>query len=182
MRDRRVATRYAGALLVAAKAAGVHVEVAESYAALLDVVKGNLDLTVFMDSPQVSEQEKKNLLKNVFGGKIEPVLLNFLLLLIDRNRIEYTREIGEEFGNLVEAEQGRIHAEVVTAVRLPDDLADRLQQKLAGLTGKIVVLDQKIDPGVIGGVRVAMGDKVLDGTVRTNLDLMRRKLEKTQVR
>ena len=151
MRDRKVATRYAEALLISAKQAGVLAEVAESYAAVLEVVRGNRDLVTFMDSPQVRVEEKKDLLKKVFGGKLEPVLLNFFFLLIDRNRIENTRDIGEVFAELVEEDMGVVRAKVVTAISLPDDLAAALERKLAAFTGKRIILEKKVDPAVIGG-------------------------------
>ncbi|MCB1184342.1 ATP synthase F1 subunit delta [bacterium] len=181
MRDRKVATRYAEALLISAKQAGVLAEVAESYAAVLEVVRGNRDLVTFMDSPQVRVEEKKDLLKKVFGGKLEPVLLNFFFLLIDRNRIENTRDIGEVFAELVEEDMGVVRAKVVTAISLPDDLAAALERKLAAFTGKRIILEKKVDPAVIGGVCVTMGDKILDGTVRTNLDLLGKKLGEARV-
>lgn len=182
MRDRKVATRYAGALLASAREAGVLEAVAESYAAVMDVVAGNRQLTTFMDSPQVATREKKELLKSVFGQKIEPVLLNFFYLLIDKNRIDSFRDIGEEFAAQVEDEMGVMRARVVTAVALDDELSGKLEAKLAGLTGKQIILEKKVDPAVIGGVCVTMKDKILDGTVRTNLDLLRKKLEKAPVR
>ncbi len=182
MRDRRVATRYAGALLASAKAEGVLEGVAESYAAVMDVVADKDRLHIFMDSPQVPVQEKKDLLKSVFGGRIEPLLLNFLYLLIDKNRIENFRDIGEEFAALVEDEVGVIRAQVVTAVTLAEDLSAALEAKLASFTGKRVILEKKVDPAVIGGVCVTLKDKVLDGTVRTNLELLRKKLEQAPIR
>lgn len=182
MRDRRVATRYAGALLASARQAGVLDGVAESYAALLEMHVGQTELRIFLDSPQVRTEEKKELLQNVFGGRIEPLLLNFIYLLIDKNRIENFRDIGEEFARLVEQEQGVMRARVTTAVALPADLEDKLRGKLATLTGKTMILEKRVDPAVIGGVKVVMEDKILDGTVRTNLDLLRRTLEKAPVR
>ena len=182
MRDRKVATRYAGALLASAQGDGVLTGTAESYAAVLEIVDANKDLVTFLDSPQVAEQEKKDLLKAVFSDKIEPVLLRFFYLLIDKNRIEHLRDIGEEFAALVEEAQGIARAEVTTAIALPADPADALQAKLAAMTGKKVVLEKKVDPVVIGGVCVTLGDKILDGTIRTNLDLLRKTLAKAQVR
>jgi F-type H+-transporting ATPase subunit delta len=181
MRDRRVATRYAEALLLSAKKEGVLDSVAESFAGVLDAVKGNLELRIFMDSPQVRTEEKKELLQTVFGDAIEPLLLHFFLLLIDKNRIENTRDIGEVFAELVERDRGVQHATVVTAVPMPTDLAERLRTVLDGFTKTTVVLDLKIDPDVIGGVHVQLGDKVLDGTVRTNLDELARELGKARV-
>ena len=182
MRDRKVATRYAGALMTSALAEGNLVEVSESYAALISVVKNSLDLRTFMDSPQVADEEKQDLLKNIFGDKIEKVLLHFLYLLIDKNRIENFRDIGEEFAAMVEEHQGVVRAQVTTAVTLPEDLAASLTEKLSVLTGARVILENKIDPAVIGGVCVTLGDKILDGTVRSNLDELRNTLEKAPVR
>ncbi|MCP4290576.1 MAG: ATP synthase F1 subunit delta [bacterium] len=182
MRDRKVASRYAGALMASALAEGNLVDVAESYTGILDAVEGNLDLRTFLDSPQVASQEKKDLLKSVFGEKIENLLLHFFYLLIDKNRIENARDIGEEFAAMVEKHEGVVRARVTTAVALPDDLAASLSEKLSTFTGARVILENKIDPAVIGGVCVTMGDQILDGTVRTNLDELRNKLEKTQVR
>ena len=182
MRDRKVATRYAEALLDRARTLGVVDSVAESYAGVLDAVKDNVDLRIFMDSPQVRTEEKKELLVSVFGGKIEPVLLNFFHLLIDKHRIANTRDIGEVFAELVESEAGFLRAQVVTAVKLPDDLAARLKDRLARSWGKKIILEKKIDPAVIGGVCVTLGDKILDGTVRTNLNLLRKTLGSAQVR
>lgn len=122
------------------------------------------------------------MLNNVFGDRIEKILLHFFYLLIDKNRIENVRDIGEEFADLVEKHQGVVRAQVTTAVTLPEDLAAALSEKLSTFTGARVILEKKIDPAVIGGVCVTMGDQILDGTVRNNLDLLRNKLEKAPVR
>jgi len=182
MRDRRVAGRYAEALLRTAKPAGTLVACAESYAGVLEVMAASRELVIFLDSPQVREQEKKEVLKKVFGPHLEPVLLDFFNLLLDRNRIDKLRDIGEVFAELVETDQGLVRASVVTAVALPADLETKLRDKLAHVTGKSVILDKKVDPAVIGGVRVTLGDRVIDGTVRTNLDRLRKTLATAQVR
>jgi F-type H+-transporting ATPase subunit delta len=177
-----VVTRYAQALLAAAEAGGVHEGVAESYQEILGAVKSRSDLTVFIESPQVATQEKKDLIAAVFAGRVEPVLIQFIQLLIDKNRIEFFRDIGEEFARLVEGKLGFERAIVTTAVPLPDDLAALLSKKLEAVSGAKIILEKKIDPEVIGGVCVTMGDKILDGTVRTNLDLLSKHLGQAQVR
>ncbi|MBM4130093.1 ATP synthase F1 subunit delta, partial [bacterium] len=117
-----------------------------------------------------------------FGPRLEPVLLDFFNLLLDRNRIELLRDIGEVFAELVEADGGLVRARVVTAIALPADLETKLRDKLAQVTGKNVVLEKKVDPAVLGGVCVTLGDRIIDGTVRTNLDRLRKKLATAQVR
>ncbi len=182
MRDRRVATRYAGALLASAKEAGVLDGVSDSFAALLAVVREHHDLVIFLDSPQVAEQEKKKLLKDVFGGKVDDLLLTFFFLLIDKNRIESLQDIAEAFADQVEQERGILRAGVVTAVPLAEDLEKTLREMLAAMTGKTVILKKKVDPKVLGGVCVTMGDKILDGTVRANLNRLQKQLAKAPVR
>ena len=182
MRDRKVAGRYAEALLRTAKPAGTLAACAESYAGVLEVMAAHRDLVIFLDSPQVREQEKKAVLGKVFGPQLEPVLMDFFNLLIDRNRIELLRDIGEVFAGLVEADGGLVRARVVTAIALPADLETKLRDKLAHVTGKTVILDKKVDPAVLGGVCVTLGDRIIDGTVRTNLDRLRKTLATAQVR
>ena len=182
MRDRKVAGRYAEALLRTAKPAGTLAACAESYAGVLEVMAASRDLVIFLDSPQVREQEKKAVLGKVFGPRLEPVLMDFFNLLIDRNRIELLRDIGEVFAGLVEADGGLVRARVVTAIALPSDLETKLRDKLAHVTGKSVILDKKVDPAVLGGVCVTLGDRIIDGTVRTNLDRLRKTLATAQVR
>ena len=181
MPDLRVADRYARALLEAARERDVVEPVAESIAGILAVVKDRADLAVFIESPQVATQEKKDLLKNVFGPHIEPVLLHFLYLLIDKYRIDQFRAIGNEYAHLMELERGILRAQVTSAIELPADLAEQLNAKLNARTGFKVMMETCVDPAVIGGVKVVMEDYVLDGTVRTNLDELRKTLEKAQV-
>jgi F-type H+-transporting ATPase subunit delta len=181
MPDLRVADRYARALLEAARERKVVEPVAESIAGILEVVEDRADLAVFIESPQVATQEKKDLLQSVFGAHIEPVLLHFMYLLIDKNRIEHFREIGKEYAHLMELERGILRAQVTTAIALPGDLAEQLNARLNARTGHTVIMEQRVDPAVIGGVKVVMEDYVLDGTVRTNLDELRKTLGKAQV-
>ena len=182
MRDRKVAVRYAGALLASARQVGELEGIADSFASVVDVVEVNGDLTIFLDSPQVPDQEKKDLLKRVFGGKVEDLLLTFMYLLIDKNRIENLQDIGEAFAELFEQEQGVLRASVITAIPLADDLAAGLKAKLDAMTGKSVILEAKVDPGAIGGVCVSLEGKIIDGTVRANLQKLQGQLEKAPVR
>ena len=182
MRNRAVATRYAQALLDTSRRDGVLDGVADSYAGVVQIYADNPDLESFLEGPQVSDEEKTKLLESIFGDRIEPVLLHFFQMLLDKGRIESLADIQVAFQKLVETEQGSLRANVVTAVPLAEDLESDLTNKLASITGKDIILLKRVDPSVVGGVCVSMGDQVIDGTIRTNLTKMRAQLSEADVR
>ena len=182
MRDHRVATRYAGALFTASEVVGQSADIAESYRLLYEAVKGDQQLRTFLESPQVSTDEKRDLMRGVLTDKVESLLVDFVILLIDKNRIEFFRDIGVEFIHLVEKSQGFRRAVATTAVPMAEDLSEQLSNKLAEAVGAKIILQNKIDPQVIGGVSVQMGDEIIDDTVRTNLARLRKALLDAPVR
>jgi len=182
MRDAKVAVRYAEALLEAARRQDQIDGVAESFAALMQAVAGQRELRTFLESPQVPTQDKKGLLRRVLADHVEPLLLHFVELLLDKDRLFYIRDIQTQFARLVEIERGVQRAVVTTAVPLAEDLAAKLQEKLAQMTGKRIVLVPRTNPAVIGGVSVTMGDQIIDGTVRTGLEELRHQLGKAPLR
>ncbi len=182
MRDRKVADRYAQALLEVALDRGVLDGLEESFDSLIEVVADRGDLRHFMQSPQVPTHEKKALIHDTLGGRVEPTLLNFLELLLDKDRILHLADIHEAFGLRLASHRGLQRADVVTAIPLADDLAAKLRQKLEALTGQTIVLENRVDPAVIGGVCVTMGDRIIDGTVRTGLARLHETLEKAPLR
>lgn len=182
MRDRNVAVRYAQALLNVAVERGKVDGITESFDSVVEAVTGHRELLIFMQSPQVRTQEKKELLETVFTDRIEPALLHFLELLLDKGRIMHLGDIHEEYNTLVETLRGMQRVRVVTAVPLDGDLAQKLADKLSALTGKTIILDKKVDPSVIGGVCVTMGGKIIDGTIATGLGRIGHALEQSPLR
>lgn len=182
MRDRKVALRYAQALLEVALARKLVDDLDESLRGLTAVADRHPELARFLQNPQVPLAQKKELVEKVLGDRVEPVLLQFLELLLDKGRILHLRDIQSVYAALVEEHRGLQRARVVTAVPLPDDLEARLVDKLAALTGRQIILEKKVDPSVVGGVCVTMGDQILDGTVRTGLQRLRESLEAAPLR
>ena len=173
MRNRAVAARYAQALLTTAKKGDALDGVSESFAGMIEVLDAHPNLEFLLTGPQVTEAKKKSLITTLFTDRIEPVLMHFLDLLVEKQRMVFVREIQDEFARLVEIEHGFTRATVTTAIPLPE---------LGKMTGRKIKLETTVDPTVIGGVCVTMGDRVIDGTIRTNLDKLRTQLGQADVR
>lgn len=182
MRNRAVATRYAKALANTAKKGGVLDGVVESFAGVMSVMDDNANVLKLLAGPHIDETKKKDFIATVFAGKVEPVLEHFLVMLVEKQRMENIVEIHDEFVRLVEVDRGLTRARVTTAVPLADDLEQALAAKLGEVTGNTIVLEKEVDPSVLGGVRVTMGDRVIDGTIRTNLERLRKQFSQADVR
>ncbi len=182
MRDHKVAVRYAQALLDVCIEQNLVDGVSESFDGMMSALVGQPGLRVFLQSPQVRTEEKKELLRKVLTGQVEPLLLDYIELLIDKDRLINIADIHGTFQTLVETHRGMQRATVVTAVPLADDLTDQLVAKLEAHANRRIILEKKVDPSVIGGVRVTLGDYILDGTVRAGLDELHATLEKAPIR
>jgi F-type H+-transporting ATPase subunit delta len=100
----------------------------------------------------------------------------FVLLLLDRRRIVLLPAIARAYRDLTDAHVGRVRAEVISAEALTPATVDRVRRSLEQRTGKKVIINSKVDPGLIGGVVARVGDLVLDGSVRTQLEDLRARL------
>ena len=129
----------------------------------------------FLESPKLQREDKKRVLAEIFENHVSRPVLGLLMLLVDKRREPVLDNIIEEFAKYRDEHEGRVHARVTTARPLPDAEMKRLVAVLEKRTGKSVDLHEKIDPAVIGGIRVNLGDHVLDGTVRRRLEDLRRK-------
>jgi len=107
--------------------------------------------------------------------------LRFLELLIDKKRIAILPEIVEVFDRLMEEHRGVLRAQVYTAIALTSEAERRLKSGLDRLTGKNVMLEKRIDPYVLGGVVVHLGNRILDGSLRNGLSILSETLHRAEV-
>ena len=176
-----IAQRYARALFLSTREKGLIDTAFEQLGDLGKYLDGDTSMLTFLNDPRVPEKNKRLLVRDVFGNRMERLFVEFLIVLIDKNRIEFLPVIIDEFIRMVEAEKGIGRATVVTSVPLADAERPTLIDRLAKKTGLKIELEQKVDPSILGGLIVIMQSKIIDGSVRHGLDLMRERLRKVRV-
>lgn len=135
------------------------------------------DLRMVLTHPAVSVDKKKKVVTALWGRqKASALFLRLLELLVSRDRTLLLPAIGEAFTDLWNAQRGVITAEAVSALPLESRQRSALREALGQVTGLEVELRDEVDPSVLGGLRVRMGGKTYDGTVRTQLHALRQRL------
>jgi F-type H+-transporting ATPase subunit delta len=171
-----VAHKYAKALFEEARERERIDRVAADLRSLSDLQKEDPSFHDFLVSPEVLTENKRRFLDTVFRPRMDSLSVDFLHLVVEKGRIDVLPEIWREFDALVEEYRGVLRAQVLSAVPLTPDQEGRLKARLDRLTGKNVVVEKRIDPEVLGGVVVHLGNQILDGSLRQGLDEIRRRL------
>ena len=139
----------------------------------------NPDLISVLEAPKVHFEEKASLIKRCLPEASE-LLFNLVYLLITRRRPRILGQIANEYERLVDAHQGLEHAEVVTATPIEKDTERAILQSLAKMTGKRIVISTKVAPEIIGGFVARVGDRLIDGSVRSKLEALKGTLTQAQ--
>jgi F-type H+-transporting ATPase subunit delta len=176
MRDTTIARNYAETLLVLATRA----EDLRGWGKMLgDVASAmgeNPTLRLFLESPRISAAQKSAVITKAFSDRMPRLMLRYLQTLVQHRRQMLIPEIAEEYYNLVDAAEGRIHARVTVARETDEAGRTAIAGQLSRVFGKEVVPHIAVDPAIMGGVVVHVGDTVLDGSVRKRLASLRRRM------
>ena len=176
MRETAVARVYAETLLETAQDRGVVDSVAAEAEALREALDDTPRLREFLASPRLSPGEKKGVLRAALRDRFSEVLLRFLGVVIERGRQELLDDILAEFRSLVEEARQQQALDVTSAVPLADALRGRLRETFARVTGRHILLRETVDPRLLGGLVVQLGDTRIDGSLRTRLDNLRERM------
>jgi len=178
-----IAKSYAQALFELAKEEKVLDLLPEEVATIAEIFKKEEGLQKIIQHPQISAKEKKEIWQQAFGGKINPLLLNFLFLLTDRKREAFLGEIAQELTKLIRAEKNITVVQVTTAIKLEEKQKESLKAKLLEKTGKEKIeLEAKIDPSIIGGIILRIGNTLIDDSIAKHLNVLRRKSQEIQLK
>lgn len=127
-------------------------------------------------TPTLSIEERKVIIGEIFAEHLSEEMMNFLKIILDKRRAGEILAIQREFGSIVDEHLGITEAFVRSARELDESEKDQLIDKLKSLTGKDIRLKTTVDPSVIGGLYIKVGDKVIDGSVRKKLDILKEEL------
>jgi F-type H+-transporting ATPase subunit delta len=137
------------------------------------------ELRAFFNMPQLRRDDKRRILSLAFEGKVSRPVLGLLHVLVQKRREPLFDNVVDEFDRYRDRHEGRVQATVTTAREMDEEITSALRAALEKRTNRKVDLHQRIDPEVLGGIRVNLGDYVLDGTLRRGLMDMRRNLAAT---
>jgi F-type H+-transporting ATPase subunit delta len=166
---------YARALFEAAKEQGRLAQVGEELGDFVAAINEVPELDALLKNPQLDPRAKAQALEDVLGGA-DPLVRNFLLLTVEKNRGGQLREIHREFERLMAAEERRLTVELTTAHELSDDEALQIVGQIEGASGRPVDATRSVDPDLIGGIILQAGSLRLDASVRSRLERLRREL------
>ena len=170
-----IARVYADALFDVAKQEDKLDAVHDQLGQFADAVGENRDLQVFLFSPYFSSAEKRDGIGKAISGA-EPELLNFLELLAEKHRMPAIFRIRDRFVELWAEDRKRLEVRLTSAVELDDDVVERVGGEIQRQTGREIDLFREVDPEVLGGLVLRVGNMVLDGSIKTKLEKLRKQV------
>lgn len=174
-----VAYRYARSLLDLASEAGALAAVEQDMQVVAATCRASHELTVLLRSPVVKSDKKRTILDRVFAGKVGELTSRFLTILVRKGREALLPEIASAYIELYKQNKGIVIAEVASAVALDQDAREKVRALATEKhPGKTIELVEKVDPALIGGLVIRIGDEEYDGSVSRRLSDLRRDFSK----
>jgi F-type H+-transporting ATPase subunit delta len=170
-----IAQVWARALFAAAKENNVLDQVREQLGQFVDALNQDRSLGVFFFSPSFSTDEKKAALKRSVTGA-EPVFMNFLEALIERNRMPVIFRIRTRYDELWEDERDLLSVQVTSAIELDKATVSSIGERIGAQTKRTVELTSTVDPDILGGIVLRVGNVILDASIRNRLEQLRKQV------
>jgi ATP synthase F1 delta subunit len=168
-----IARVYATALFAAAKDRGKLDAIRDQLAQFVEALEGSKELRLYLFSPYFSSAEKIEGLKRAVT-EAEPEFLNFLELLLEKGRMPVIFRMRRQYDALWDKENKRLGVTVTSAVELDPEIAKRIGKEIEEQTGNTVELESRVDPDILGGLVLQVGNMVLDTSIRNRLEKLRK--------
>ncbi len=181
MQDRSnpVSRNYAEALLALATKADNREGFGVMIRDVANAIAQDATVKLFLESPRVSYEQKNAILSQAIGDRVPRVFLRFLQTMVHNRRQMMIPDIATEYSRLLDAEEGRVHAEVTVARSVNDAETATIGTQLSRVLGKSVLPQVSVDPAIMGGIIVKVGNTVMDGSVRRRLSKLASRMRAT---
>ena len=167
-----LATVYAKSLFELASDAGGNdkiVEIADELEQVCELMRQNRELHLFFSSPIIDVTKRSEAISAIFSNRITDLTLRFLLVLNNKGRLPHLEPINVAFDLLVQDSFGRVEVDVFTPTALDTDAINTIKEKVQGMLGKEPILHPYVDKAMLGGIKLRIGDQLIDGSVQTKL-------------
>lgn len=181
MLNKSIARRYAEAFFAIAQDSQKIDQYQNELTLVVDTVAASAELKTYMAHVLIPPVEKKNILTKLFADKVSEVTLNFLKVIVDKRRASYFEAIQQEFVAMADESRGILKADLYSAKPVSDQEIAELEKSFSAATGKSVKLNLTIDPSLLGGIKVRVGDRVIDASVVKKLDMLKANLKKAKI-
>jgi len=181
MLNKSVARRYAEAFFSIAQENNKVDDLQLELEKVVEVIETTENLKDYLAHLLIPAKEKKDVTSKIFTGNISQITLNFVLMIIDKRRETYIGVIADEYKDMADEARNIMKAELVSAREVSSDEMSILAEKLSVSTGKTVQLKQVVDPALIGGIKIRMGDQIIDGTVAKKLEMLKERLKQVKI-
>jgi F-type H+-transporting ATPase subunit delta len=171
-----VAIAYARALLELANEAKSAEATGQELRDLKQLIDATPQFGQILNDPAIGMEERAKLIHSVFDGRLSKTVLNFLGLLNEKSRLRLLASISGAFDDLLDQQLGKIDVDVTVAQQLDPPQLEEVRQKISGALKRDAIVEQHIDESIIGGLVLRVQDRLFDGSVRAQLDAIRRDL------
>ncbi len=181
MLNRSVARRYAEAFFTIAREANKIDDFQQELEKVVAAIEEMENLKEYLAHLLIPAAAKKEVIEKIFAGQVSDLTMNFLKMVVDKRRESYISVIVEEYKDMADEHRNVAKAELVAAREVPEEEVKMLTEKLSASTGKSVQLQVKVDPALLGGVKIRIGDQIIDGTVAKRLEMLRGQLKQAKI-
>ncbi len=181
MESQQVAERYARGLFELTEQLKNTDTVHQDFDDLAGILKQDDALIRFLAAPQILDSDKIAVMEKIFKGKVADPLYHLLQLVVAKRRTDFLANIAAEYDNLYNDSKGIVATRLVSAVPFTAEEINGIRTRLNKLTGKSIDIETEVDPAIIGGVIAFVGDKIIDVSIRHELQILREKLLELKV-
>ena len=178
MKNTILANRYAKALFAVAQETDAFDEYNKVLSEVATVFVGQAEVKDGLTNPLYPVDVRAKVMDHIIAAAgATGVIKNFLTLVVEKKRAEFLPEIAEAFQALIDAQRNICQGSVVTATEINAELKDKVQATLEKITGKTVVLTTEVDPAIVGGIIAKVGDLILDGSIKSQLQGLKESIQ-----